>query len=585
MDIAAKSLGLHASKLEMAELISQHVQRPAWGTYVVNKYLRNPDVSKVFKIVSEAPQPLTIQDLLARLEGWSLTQSTLAIDRLITCSVLHAGIEPSTLDLVVGCSRITAEERLRVEGKLKRPKLVPLTSPKELGPSQSPMIDDLRALLIELCSEPAKLKMDGFTVTKDAERLLKSFQPVPDWFRDLVSWDRSTVFNILQETFGFTYLKRVGDSIKNQMMHPSMRAEQWLTKPVESQHLDVMGYFRNDHADLPFEAGESPIRMGHYEDQTDLKFLGLPTLAFFASDRQSHFSRKPSVEERLRLRNSVYQSLKSIRQDVFYPLKDLIVYLSFGSDNPLLLGRSPKEVDIIEGNELIPPYGIEPEYAARRLFTMFFLTRLIPLGCFRTAIDDAGIFHVARGPALDAYFGHATAGFIPQGKHVDSRVVIQPDFSVIVIGLDPTPQATLARFCEREYRGEHVGAVQFKLTRESVTKAIAHGSTTENILESLDRLAPSGYPANVRKEIENWGGWVKTIQMSDRTVLRCPDSNTADRIASSFQGPFERVSETMILLNLTKLKPSEIARLKQFGLLLHIEPALQSAPKKPKKQA
>ena len=35
--------------------------------------------------------------------------------------------------------------------------------------------------------------------------------------------------------------------------------------------------------------------------------------------------------------------------------------------------------------------------------------RLIPLGCVRAAIDDAGQICIAREPRLDAYFGREVA--------------------------------------------------------------------------------------------------------------------------------------------------------------------------------
>ena len=93
--------------------------------------------------------------------------------------------------------------------------------------------------------------------------------------------------------------------------------------------------------------------------------------------------------------------------------------------------------------------------------------RLIPLGCVRAAIDDEDKLCIARDPRLDMYFGRkvALADLAPPPEAA-GRVVVQPDFSVIVMGLNPASVAELTPFCERKTKTGSHGATVLKITRE-----------------------------------------------------------------------------------------------------------------------
>ena len=96
--------------------------------------------------------------------------------------------------------------------------------------------------------------------------------------------------------------------------------------------------------------------------------------------------------------------------------------------------------------------------------------RLIPLGCVQAAIDADGNLCVARHRMFDLYFGREVAATELAGQAPRRlRVVVQPDFSIIIIGLNPAPAAELLPFCEREKRGGH-GALTLRLTRDPWSK-------------------------------------------------------------------------------------------------------------------
>ena len=111
-----------------------------------------------------------------------------------------------------------------------------------------------------------------------------------------------------------------------------------------------------------------------------------------------------------------------------------------------------------------------------------------------------------RQPRLDAYFGRAVdaekmAGILAG----ESRVVVQPDFSIVIIGLNPAPAAELAPFCERTRKGGSPGAIVLKLTRESVVKAVAGGMKPEEIASRLKRRSSNEVPANVLRQVAGLG--------------------------------------------------------------------------------
>jgi Helicase conserved C-terminal domain len=147
-------------------------------------------------------------------------------------------------------------------------------------------------------------------------------------------------------------------------------------------------------------------------------------------------------------------------------------------------------------------------------------------------------------------------------------VVVQPDFSIVIIGPNPTPAAELAPFRERERRGGGHGAISLKLTRESVVRAVDRGTKPEEIVGRLKRLASNEVPANVLRQVLDWGGWVRQVRASAVTIVRCPDSDTADRVIAALKRQAERLNETMVAIQQPRLTSADRNKLKEHGILL-----------------
>jgi hypothetical protein len=205
------------------------------------------------------------------------------------------------------------------------------------------------------------------------------------------------------------------------------------------------------------------------------------------------------------------------------------------------------------------------------------------MGCLRTAIDDQGRLCIAREPQLDVYFGRklapmARSSVSTSAAAAASRVVVQPDFSIVIIGPNPAPAAALIPFCERATRGSGRGAIVLKLTRDSVIKAVAHGLKPSEVVARLKRHASQEVPDNVIREVEGWSNWVRHITPETLTVLRCLDREAADRVMAALRKRAERIQDTMVAIDAAKLTAVERKKLQEQGIILG-RPARPAEPK------
>lgn len=253
-------------------------------------------------------------------------------------------------------------------------------------------------------------------------------------------------------------------------------------------------------------------------------------------------------------------------------MEDLLGHLVFGEFNPLLLGRkSHEEVNVFVASRHVPPLFERREEVARSMLAALFHKRLIPLGCVQTAVTARHILCVARTPRLDAYFGRKPAAAeTSTPAPSQTRVVVQPDFSIIVIGVDMAPAAELVPFCDREKHGGH-GALTLRLTRESLVRAVAQGMSPSEIIGRLQGVASNDVPANVLRQVSDWCGWVRRAKVSTGTIIRCPDAETADRVVAVLRKEVERLSESVVLLRRRSLSAAERSKLREQGVLIDAE--------------
>ena len=254
---------------------------------------------------------------------------------------------------------------------------------------------------------------------------------------------------------------------------------------------------------------------------------------------------------------------------VFYRCDSVFDHLSFGKSNPLIQGAAdPSKLMIFLDQRQVPRLPEQQEKACKLFLDLFLRLRLLPFDAFRLAIDDEGKLCIARLPRFEGYFGRPYEADKTEVS-ATTKVIVQPDFSVLVIGMDPAPAAELAPFCERA--GGHVGqgSLTFKITRESVIRAASQGLTASAIVARLKKYASVDVPENVLREVQEWAGWVRLVNVRAINVVRCPDSQTVDRVISALGSKkAERLGATLVALHVPKLASADRQKLQEQGILI-----------------
>lgn len=305
----------------------------------------------------------------------------------------------------------------------------------------------------------------------------------------------------------------------------------------------------------------------------ELRFFGeyVAVMRADAGPNPAYF-RQATAEGELALRDHFDRALAVLKPGVFYRLDSIASHVAFGEYNPINRGLAVGEVSVYLSHVQVPAVEEEREKAGQLLIGTFMARRLIPLGCVRAAVDQENRICIARLPQFDAYFGREVDQTnLAPNFDTAAKVVVQPDFSVVVIGLNAGAVAEIAPFCERTTLGGCQQAMILKITRESVVKAVSNGLKPEEIAARLERHASKMVPANVLRQVRDWSRWVRKVTSSSVTLLRCPDSDTADRVMAALKTQSERVSDTLIAVRCVIMTSAERNKLKGQGIIVQRE--------------
>src|SRR5262249_23772530 len=115
----------------------------------------------------KADAPIPIVDLPKKVGKRGSDVVRAALDKLITHLGVFEDLDPNTWDIVVGLLPGVREGLIRAERPRERPPLVACDAPREFGLQASPEIDDLRTVLLEVASQPARLRRDSSLFQKE----------------------------------------------------------------------------------------------------------------------------------------------------------------------------------------------------------------------------------------------------------------------------------------------------------------------------------------------------------------------------------------------------------------------------------
>ncbi len=548
---------------------------------VALKATKDPIARQILEVIQKSAAPVPLDDLPKRIKKSDPTAVRLALDTLIEHLAVFEDLNPKTFAIELG---LLPQVRKKIEAaatRTQRPPLVAVETPRDLGPDTGLFIDDLRAFLLEVASEPPRLRQDGEIFSKEHDRFLQAQMSLPPWLNDSLAIDsESRMDNAYSEASTLKLVKEHRDG-KALQLQLTPRGQTWLSADTKDQYTQVFDEFgslprQNSgyYPDFdPYDGMSSPY-YGYYSYSSilsDRVFLGsdfavVPPRA----GKNGKKSTTPTVDDLKALREAIGKALMALPEGTYYRVDNVIEHLVSGDQNVLLLGHAQEDLRVFFGSQPIPPLDELREQVGRRILLSLVMTRLIPLGGFRAAVDSRGELLIARTSRLAAYFG---LGPMPDlagsGSGDGSRVVVQPDFSVVVIGLSTAALAELIPFCDRSSPGSAgPGASILKITRESVTRAVAQGLKPSQILDRLRKHASNEPPANVIRQVQDWANWVKTVYPARVTLLRCPDRDTADRVLGVLKKQVDRLNDTTLAVYAEKISPADRKKLRDNGVLL-----------------
>jgi hypothetical protein len=543
---------------------------PGWIAGLLN----DPLADRVLELVREADGPIPLLELIGRVKPDDPRAARAAVDGLIARMALFEDVDPATFDIVVGFLPSVREGLRHAAAPRSRPPLSVCERPVEVGPDDSPIAGDLRAFLLEVASEPPKLRQSGQLFQKEMGRFLTAFTPLTAWLTEALQWKAEGRLNQAMSWAWTLDLVTNVTEMSHDRIRLTTKGEEWLAGGLDKQYESIYALAAAPPKDYGhslsswrlFSAG--PIAYGSGV-VSDAAFLGEDIVATTVAKGRHVSSWAIRPDDMMALRRHLDRSFAGLERNVFYRLESIGPHLAYGAHNPLNLGMDASQVAVFRDSLPMAPLEEHRETAARLLIESFIRRRLIPLGCVQAAIDGEGKLCVARLTRLDAYFGREVPrSALAPAVDAAARVVVQPDFSVIVIGPNPAAAAELAPFCERTTGGAAQGAMILKLTRDSVVKAVSHGLDPAEIAERLRRHASHELPANVQHEVKEWSSWVRQVTPATLTVLRCPDRDTADRVMAALRKQAERVNDTLVALDARKLTPADRARLITQGIVV-----------------
>jgi hypothetical protein len=567
--------------------LQRYVTGHRWPGWVAGT-LKDPLAERILDVVRQAGDPLPWAELPGRLAGSNPGKVLSVVEKLVARLALVEDLKPETWEILVGFLPAVREEQIRASQPRVRPPLVVCERPKDVGPDGSVVVNDLRAVLLEVVSEPPRIRQDRTLFHKEVERFCATLEPLPPWLVEALKWSAEVRLKQALDWANALELVKVVSESKQARLHLNSKGQQWLSSGLDRQYTAIYEVLS---ALTGRREGFSPFGDFYIPGSDwfgnpgpgDACFLGARVAALkVEKGKRPQFGWTVRPDDQLALRTSVDRTLTVLQPGVFYREDNVEMHLVFREHNPVNRGLAPDEVMVFWDAEPIVPWEDQRERVGRVLLNAFVLRRLIPLGCVRVAIDDEGRICIARQPRYDAYFGRevAPANLAP-ALDVAARVVVQPDFSVIVIGQNPAAAAELAPFCERTARGGGQGAITFKITRDSIVKAVSHGLAPAEIVARLQRHATNEAPANVLRQVQDWSNWVRHVTSATLTVLRCGDRDTADRVMAALKRHAERINDTLVAIDLKKLTPTEHNKLQSHGIIVQRNSEAQEGKPKP----
>jgi hypothetical protein len=539
-----------------AQSMAMVLLSPRWQEQVLTDLGRDPAAVRLVSFFRERTEPLLLADLPGEFPDLSRDAVAFAVENLREHFVLFEDVEEKSNRLMIGMPAVVREKWRRWQARSAgRPAMSPCAAPAHVGPAGGYFVPDLRSFLIEVMREPLRVKATGEIFVKEWDRLADVFVPMPDWFATNPEFTPKYFYGA-----SVRFAERMGlvDTVERDKrieMCVNVNGRNWLQRPAAEQYATFVEHL----ADLKEQM--------QVWDPSDSYYLQSGIIAL-PKERQNgrRGSFHVSMEVVTPLRVTLGETLARLPIRQFVTLSSFINHAAFGPENPLFLGRKEGESLVLKKGNPVPPFPEDVDDAGAELLRDLILYRLIPFGAMQAGWNGSELL-IARQPLCDLYFGRIT-GPLKLDAPDSGRVIVQPDFTVLIIGTNQAPAVDLAPLCDRKPGPANHGTLQFRLTKPSVVRAATAGIPAEEILKRLERHSSVPIPANVRHEVGEWAGQVLHLGVEIGMLLRCPNAQAAACVRQALGSIAEQVSDTLVTVPKDNWTPAVRKKLLDAGLIV-----------------
>jgi len=503
-----------------------YVEQHHWIDWVLS-FLNDPLARRLVERVLQTAEPVPQAELLA-LPDAPADKIREALQALRAGLVLFEDLQKKTHEIVVGLLPAVRRKLERYREPRQRPELRLGATPADLGPAGSVLLDDVRALLVELASQPARLKQGGDLYQREYDRLSEAMPELPEWLGECLQGDH-----------GVRSAWQWGRRLRLVERHVE-EGTNWLR--LNAKGREFLRFSLAEQYRTLFEAHRRlPRRQSGYDEfdyeAASRRFLGCDLMVTTAKQGQGrgYYGTMSEVEEET-LRERFFQTLALLPVGSFLELDKFVEHAVFKENNPLLPDPRPARLRVVLNHKQVPDVPEQLEEAGQESLRLLIRGRLVPLGCLQAGRDAQGRLLIARQPRLDAYWGREAADEVMAGGAGGGQVVVQPDFTVVIIGQDQSAAGELIPFCDRQPGTAGQGALILRITREGVLRAARQGLSGEEMVGRLEKAASKTVPANVLHEVRAWSAGVRRISYEPVVLCRCSDAEASNELLRSVRG-------------------------------------------------
>ena len=476
-DIVEKQTGVGRYRLA-GDMYETFVRRNFWPEWIANS-LADPLAGPMIAAIEGAGGPVPIEWLTESLKGHPPDEVRDTYDRLVNHLVLFEDLDGATWEILTGLLPQVRTERRK--GRLKKPaKLEPIAAVDE-GPEGGTEIPDLRAVLLEASTSPPRVKQDG--AVRQGARSVRGGAGRAAGVDDGFGAGRAVGVGAVDGAAAGVRADEEGRGRRGRAGTDATGAEVAGARPRGA----VRGDLPRPAQGRPAETAPRLLRGPGLPGCVGAGVVGRRVVA-------------PVAPEHCRpLRDSLHALLMQLPLGSYFSMDQFVTWAGESAHNPLLLGRPKRDVTVYLDGRAVPPLDDHLAEGCRTLLRGLLNSRLVGMGCVRLG-RRAGS---NCSPGCRGWM--RTSGWRWNSRlPAETRVIVQPDFSVVVIGLDPGPLAELTPFCERMHGSSEGRALTFRISRESVFRGIGGGLAPEAIVERFTRLSSHALPQNVLSEVKGW---------------------------------------------------------------------------------